>query len=302
MKKRVSLLTACFLLVFLLAPLAAGEPAEYTSGDWTYILLSDGTAEITAYQGSDGHVLIPGRLDGIQVTSIGEYAFSSLAFLESAVIPDGVVTIRDGAFYLCGALAEVTFPDSLTGIGSWAFYACESLAAAALPDGLTSIGDWAFSGCLSLTGITIPDQTEHVGRNPFSDCEKLAEIIVSGGHPYLETIDGVLFSKPDRRIVTYPGTLTADAYSIPEGTQIIGDYAFSANPSLTRITIPDSVTAISDWGFYSCEFLTELAIPDSVTSIGYEALKYCDSLTVTVGQDSVAKQYCLDNDIPYTCR
>ena len=125
-------------------------------------------------------------------------------------------------------------------------------------------------------------------------------IRVSPDHPTLETMDGVLFSKPDKKLVYYPYTLDAESYSIPDGIEIIGDWAFSDGTNLTSITIPNSVTSIGDNAFNICQGLTSVTIPDSVTSIGEGAFKDCKKLTATVGRDSYAKQYCIDNDINYT--
>ena len=39
----------------------------------------------------------------------------------------------------------------------------------------------------------------------------------------------------------------------------------------------------------------------SVTFIGTSVFSWCDRLTeITVGRDSYARQYCIDNDLPYT--
>ncbi len=60
----------CALLA-LLCPLALAEEAEretFTSGDYEYALLEDGTAEITDYTGRDAELIIPSELDGHPVT------------------------------------------------------------------------------------------------------------------------------------------------------------------------------------------------------------------------------------------
>ena len=239
MKKLLVLLALTLLTLSLFA--LAEEPETFTSGDFEYVLLPDGTAEITKYSGNAESLDIPSALDGYKVTSIGDHAF---------------------------------------------YYS------------------------YSLTAVTIPDSVTAIGANPFMFCDKLKTISVSPEHPYLATIDGVLFSKPDRRLVCYPFAFDASEYAIPQGIQTIGDcafydcdsltavtipdsvtsigfWAFSYCGSLTAVTIPDSVTSIGDYAFYDCDSLTAIAIPDSVTSIGYGAFCHCESLSAVTIPDSV---------------
>ena len=67
----------------------------------------------------------------------------------------------------------------------------------------------------------------------------------------------------------------------------IGNYAFTANTSLTGVTIPDSVTSIGDYVFWDCTSLASVDIPDSVTSIGSFAFNGCASLASIDIPDSV---------------
>ena len=69
-----------------------------TCGDYTYMLLEDGSARITRYKGTDEDLTVPAELDGHPVREIGHKVF-----------------------YECGALTTVALPDSLTSIGDRAF-------------------------------------------------------------------------------------------------------------------------------------------------------------------------------------
>ena len=144
---------------------------------------------------------------------------------------------------------------------------------------VTGIGDLAFGGCRSLKKITIPDSIVNIGMNPFADCPDLTVINVSQEHPYLATINGVLFSKPDRRLVCYPYAFQAKSYSIPYGIQEIGDNAFYAGVHLINVSIPDTVKSIGEYAFYNCNHLSDVLIPDSVVSIGKGAFSDCLDLT-----------------------
>ena len=77
--------------------------------------------------------------------------------LTEAIIPDGVTSIGDYAFYNCSSLTSITIPDSVTSIGTYAFFKCKSLTEITIPDGVTSIGEETFGGCSSLTNVTFAD-------------------------------------------------------------------------------------------------------------------------------------------------
>ena len=234
------------------------------------------------------------------VTAIGNSAFYRCSSLTSITIPDSVTAIGNSAFYRCSSLTSITIPDSVTAIGDHAFSWCSNLTSITLPDSVTSIGDHAFYGCTGLTAITLPDSVTDIGANPFERCSNLTEIRVSPRHPALAVIDGVLFSKADKRLVCFPCAFAAKHYVIPRGVKVIGNRAFACCTCLTDLTIPGSVTAIGDYMFSNCSSLTDLTIPASVTSIGHQAFSDCPALTLTVPRGSFAEQYCKDNGLKYT--
>ena len=245
--------------------LAEDEEREtFTSGDYEYALLDDGTVEITWYRGDAEELIIPDTLAGKTVTAIGDIAFS-----------------------LCYSLTTVTIPDSVTAIGDSAFYFCTSLTSVTIPDSVTAIGDSAFYYCKSLTSVTIPDSVEQIGMNPFAFCSALKTIFVSPDHPYLAVIDDVLFRKADKALISYPAGKNSSTYTIPRGIASIGDRAFYSCDSLTSVSISDSVTSIGDEAFSGCVSLTTVTIPDSVTAIGDSTFSFCISLTTVTIPDSI---------------
>lgn len=351
--KRTYLLFVLLLALGLTCAMAEDGPTVYTYEDYAYILLEDGTAEIVGYNsenwgkyGSET-LFLSESMDGYVVTSIGvcafEYclsirgitipdsvktigpgAFNNCHYLESVVIPDGVTRIENSAFSYCVALENVTIPGSVTSIGQSAFYLCSALTDVTIPDSVTSIGDGAFSACTSLERVEIPDSVLEIGENIFNRCTALKNIYVSPEHPVLATLDGVLFEKVEKRLVSYPCAFTETSYAIPQGIQVIGGSAFNGCDSLTEVTIPESVTSIGRWAFLECTSLTGITIPEGVTSIGDRVFTGCTALTsvtlpasvtsigakvfsncspdllITVPRDSYAAQYCKDNNLNYT--
>lgn len=110
------------LLLLLLALPAAAQ------GQFTYTI-NNAQITITGYTGSGGDVTIPGVIDGLPVSRIGDYSFSSCTNLTSVTIPDSVTNIGNSAFSYCASLTSVTIPDSVTSIGEEAFSGCSSLTA-----------------------------------------------------------------------------------------------------------------------------------------------------------------------------
>ena len=102
---------------------------------------------------------------------------------------------------------------------------------------------------------------------------------VSKDHPYLITIDGVLFDRTDLRLICCPPSLKLTNYSIPQGTAAIGDAAFEICDSITDLTIPDSVITIGDSAFSGCQNMSNIKIPSNVTKIGRRAFYHCLSLS-----------------------
>ncbi len=110
MKKNWLLLLAVILSLLTTAAWAKEKPQQYKEGDYAYIVLNDGTAEIVSYLGEEAVVKVPAEIAGKKVTSIGEEAFSMCYSLERITLPKGVTSIGDGAFKHCTALSSITLP------------------------------------------------------------------------------------------------------------------------------------------------------------------------------------------------
>jgi hypothetical protein len=137
-----------FLPLLPLLALPAVSPAE----DYTYTT-NAGAITITRYTGPGGAVTIPDTITGLQVTSIGSWAFDWCTSLSSVKIPDSVTNIGNSAFRHCISLTSVTIPNSVIGIADYAFAGCTNFTSVTIPNSVSSIGGWVFYLCTSLTAI-----------------------------------------------------------------------------------------------------------------------------------------------------
>ena len=161
------------------------------------------TGTITKYVESDTVVVIPSKINGVTVETIGHAAFERSA-VTSVTIPDSVTAILDRAFANCSQLTNISIPNSVTSIGFSAFEHCTSLKSITLPSSLRSISEALFFGCSQLTTIHIPDSVSSIQSYAFYHCGNLETIRI----PVSVTFIGVYAFDgcPSSMTVTYSGS------------------------------------------------------------------------------------------------
>ena len=137
------------------------------------------TGTITKYAESDTVVVIPSKINGVTVETIGHGAFERSA-VTSVTIPDSVTAILDRAFANCSQLTNISIPNSVTSIGFSAFEHCTSLKSITLPSSLNTIQSYAFYNCGNLKTIRIPVSVTSIGNCAFADCPSLMTVTYPG--------------------------------------------------------------------------------------------------------------------------
>ena len=234
------------------------------------------TGTITEYNGTDTVVVIPSKINGVTVTTIGTDAFLGLN-ITSVTIPDSVTEIGANAFAGCTNLTSVNY------IGDWSKLTIQSGNPAVQDAANEQLFDFKF--ILNNTAVIV---TRYNGT--------AADVTIPShykGKP-VTMIDHAAFHDSAVTSVTIPDSVTSipdDAFafcsqltniSIPNSVTFIGFSAFNSCTSLKSITLPSSLSTIQSSAFYNCGNLETIRIPVSVTFIGNYAFAGCpSSMTVT---------------------
>lgn len=225
--------------------------------------------------------------DGFIVTRYG--VFAGCSNLTEIILPSGIKTIGENAFYECENLTSISLPAELEEIRRSAFSNCSALASVSLPDGLNSIGKSAFYDCDALKSVSLPASLKIIDEHAFWECSVIESI-----SPFPAGLDSIgvqafadAFSKSGNISITIPGTVKnvavgafqlsdIDVLVLEEGVESIGEHAFEACRSLESVTLPSSLKTIGPNAFnydsYEGEHLLKtITIPASVTFIGGDA-------------------------------
>ena len=170
----------------------------------------------------------------------------------------------------------VVLEEGVTDIGSYAFRGCTGLTAVSLPASLTAIGEAAFSECDSLAEVHIADLTAWMGVS-FAVWYEEEYVESAGAWQEFEVCSNPLAANSGVRLYVY-GT-AATAFSLPEGIESVGSYAFWGYEGLTGVVIPDGVVSVGMKAFENCTGLKSITLPDSVKTFGDYAFNGCSALT-----------------------
>lgn len=289
---------------------------------------ADGEITITKYNGSESEVIIPAEIDGKPVTAIGYEAFK-YSSITSVVIPEGVKTIYEGAFYNCGKLADVTLPESITNIyyGYWSNEGAESPFTGSpwlenkraenplvivnnilvdgqtcsrdveIPDGVRVIAGGAFNGCTTITSVKLPDSLKTVGVYAFTKCERLTEIILPDSVSY---IGNSAFSKcRTLENVTFPNN-TVEMGGYIFGDMRESDYDYGTTPWLEKKVSENPLLIINGNLINAQKCTGDVVVPDDVKSIAPNAFSYFygSGLTSVKLPEGITK---IPNGLFYAC-
>ncbi len=270
------------------------------------------------------------------VTTIGAHAFERCLWLKEIRIPKNVSSLdgsafdgggtmttiavdpenpkfssRNGVLYNkdrtvlvrvpAGTTGSYRMPDSVRTMGNDCMEYCDNLTSVKLSKKLRTIQANAMTLCTKLKKLSLPASVRTIDPNSFYGCTSLTSYTVAKENRNYCSVNGVLFRKDQRTLVSYPAGKTG-SYTVPKGVTRIGDYAFNGRKKLSKITLPSTLKEIGAYSFGGCTKLKTIALPKHLNSIGDRAFIECyriKNMTIpksvtTFGEQSIG--YVYDED------
>lgn len=181
------------------------------------------------------------------------------------ILPDGLTTIGDLAFYQCTNLSTIKIPDSVITIGKFAFMECINLKFISMSLGVKEIQRSAFERCESLTSIRLPESLITIAYRAFYRCKSLTTI-------------------------TVPSTVTDLDTSV-----------FAYCEMLARAEILAPLKSLPEWTFFGCTNLTSVALAETMEGVDTYAFHHCDNLSTVDYQGSRQNSVAIEKDIAKDC-
>jgi len=158
--------------------------------------------------------------------------------------PSAVTAIGDRAFYDMMTCTNIILPDQLQTIGNEAFKYLY-ITTITIPNSVISIGDEAFYNTNIMT-VYIGSGVTHIGKDAFNACHKLISIEVDATNTSYCSVDGVLLTKAQDELLTYPEKNPRTSYTVPNTVTTIGPRAM-AGCNLRTIILPSSLTTLDEY-------------------------------------------------------
>ena len=240
---------------------------------------------------------------------IGEEAFAGCFFQSELILPVNLETIGARAFENVKDVCFVKIHASIKSIGEGAFSGCRMLETVEvdednmmyksidgnlytkdgktiisysvgqpdetfdLPDTVENIPASAFSYIDRLAVINLGANVKEIDTKAFNSCVSVREINVDESNQTYKSQDGILYTKDGKTLVRYPLGKEEGAFTVPDGVEHIGDYAFYKCTVITRIDFPQGLLSVGKSAFGFLMKISYYVFPDGFTTIGEGAFE-----------------------------
>ena len=157
---------------------------------------------------------------------------------------------------------------------------------AVLPDEVTYIAPLAFEGANQMTSLTLNNKVKGIGDRAFLFCTAMTKFVVPEANKTFSTIEGVLYSKDQTKLIAYPAGLTADSYTLGAKVSAIEPGAFLTPMHLKAVEVASGNTALKSVKgvLYTADGSKLLFLP-----IGNQAIDMEGKLTLSDGLKEITR-------------
>ena len=274
----------------------------------------------------NNEVVIPSRVNNIDVIEIGDEVFANNLFIKKLVIPESVKSLGNKMCYGAKNLEEVVLPNNITVIPDYAFEKCSSLTNINIPTSLVQIRAnafsqtalkefiapeslkeiwlYAFKDAKELTKVELKNVTE-IGDMVFENCEKLESIVIPetleeigasvfGGCSSIQDID-----LPNKPLTLDHNTFYGSAYyedisNWENGVLYVDNYLLAINSDFLNVTeyeVKEGTIAIANNAFLNnAKNLTKITLPEGLKLIGekaFSSLYKLESVNIPSSVDTI---------------
>ena len=176
---------------------------------------------------------------------------------------------------------------------------------------ITGISGSAFAWCNTMKSISIPESVENPANNehpgsPFIHCLELEKINVDENNAFLKSVDGVLYSKDGKELISYPAARSGNSYTIPKEVEKVWGGAFTGCKNLEEIQVEDgnknyeSIDGVLvhkgwEWAIEAYPIgkkASRYVIPENITAIYGDAFYMSELEEVNFGNVGIISSEC----------
>ncbi len=256
--------------------LSFGRILYSNKGNLSEVVIPEGISIIEDYAFLGNEALVEVTF-GSDVEEIGLYAFQNCVNLKKVNCDDALGIISAGAFKGCSALEEFDVSEAtLATVGYEAFADCVSLKSFKTAETMSDIGDYAFANT-KLESIELGKNISSVGVNSFRGVSTLKEINVVNNNKTYSSVDGVLYNKKCKDLITLPAGITG-TYELPASVEVIKEAALRGT-AISAVVIPEDTALYAiESNAFEGSAIESIAIPSNVGKLSSGAFKNAANL------------------------
>ncbi|MBR2202592.1 MAG: leucine-rich repeat protein [Prevotella sp.] len=228
------------------------------------------------------------------LTKIDQYAFGKYFEVDSLCITDltswcniefndeysNPIRYASALFVNNEKVTNLVIPNGIKSVKNYAFYSAKMLTSVKLSDSVEAIGTKAFYFCSGLKSVTWGKGVTSVGQDAFKECNNIERVNISDLKAWLSV---------DFGISSVYGSLGEGIYRFIQNPLYYAGHLYLNGSELTDVVVPDGIETLWAHAFEGYTAITSLVIPDGVKdfkSRGYEGstLSDCHNLrSVKIG-------------------